>query len=117
MNGQVDLTNNPKFVENTSGRFESRFSSVYIEKSPSIFFKDMEGSSLGIWIAHGEGKIEFPNDKTLDYYIKEQLVPLRYVNDNASLQTYAYPTRGTLASSLKRKKHLRSIYSIMVNFT
>ena len=41
---------------NTSQRFESRFSTVRINQTPSIMFKGMEGSVLGVWVAHGEGK-------------------------------------------------------------
>ena len=43
--------------ENNSKRFESRFVNVQIEKNDSIFLKDMEGLKMGIWIAHGEGKL------------------------------------------------------------
>lgn len=41
--------------KNVSGRFESRFSTVKIRKSPSIMLRDMENSILGVWVAHGEG--------------------------------------------------------------
>lgn len=40
---------------NQSDRYESRFSTVKIEKSNSIMLKGMEGSVLGAWIAHAEG--------------------------------------------------------------
>jgi phosphoribosylformylglycinamidine (FGAM) synthase-like amidotransferase family enzyme len=40
---------------NLSERFECRFSTVRIERSPSIMLQGMEGCILGIWIAHGEG--------------------------------------------------------------
>lgn len=42
---------------NKSGRFESRFVSVGIQDSPSIWLRGMEGSALGVWVAHGEGKV------------------------------------------------------------
>ena len=41
---------------NVSERFESRFATVTIEKSPAIMLQGMEGSILGVWVAHGEGK-------------------------------------------------------------
>lgn len=44
-------------IKNESNRFESRFINVQIEKSNSIFLKDMEGLKMGIWCAHGEGKL------------------------------------------------------------
>ena len=49
----------PQFVKNESDRFEARFSLVAIPKSPSIFFKGMEGSRVPIAVAHGEGRAEF----------------------------------------------------------
>jgi len=50
---------NCKIVDNTSGRFESRFSSVCINKSNSVLLRDMDSSQLGVWVAHGEGKFVF----------------------------------------------------------
>jgi len=76
----------PRLLENTSGRFESRFASVLIKKTPSIFFKHMEGSSLGIWIAHGEGRFYFPDPAIQS----NDLVPMCYVNDDNE-PTEAYP--------------------------
>lgn len=40
---------------NSSGRFESRFLTLGIEESPSLMLRGMAGSTLGIWLAHGEG--------------------------------------------------------------
>ena len=40
---------------NLSDRFECRFVSVRFEKCPAIMCKNMEGSTFGVWIAHGEG--------------------------------------------------------------
>jgi len=45
----------PRFVQNVSGRFESRWVNVKILESPAIMFEGMVGSTLGIWVAHGEG--------------------------------------------------------------
>lgn len=44
-------------THNRSGRFESRFVSVGVQESPSIWLKGMEGSALGVWVAHGEGTV------------------------------------------------------------
>lgn len=44
-------------THNKSGRFESRFVSVGIQESASIWLKGMEGSALGVWVAHGEGTV------------------------------------------------------------
>lgn len=44
-------------THNKSGRFESRFVSVGIQESPSVWLRGMEGSALGVWVAHGEGAV------------------------------------------------------------
>ncbi len=53
----------PRFVHNASGRFESRWSSVAVLPSPAVLLRGMEGSVLGVWVAHGEGRAHFPCDK------------------------------------------------------
>ena len=80
----------PRFIRNESARFESRFSTVQIQDSPAIMFKNMAGASLGVWVAHGEGRAFFPNADVLDRVIDEKLSPVRYVNDN-NTATEAYP--------------------------
>ncbi len=47
----------PRFVKNISEQFEARLATIEIEKSPSIFFRGMEGSRLPIAVAHGEGRV------------------------------------------------------------
>jgi phosphoribosylformylglycinamidine synthase len=79
----------PRFIHNTSGRFESRFSTVRILKSPSIMLRGMESSVLGIWVAHGDGRTYFP-DKNMFNECEYGLAPIRYVDD-ASRITEAYP--------------------------
>ena len=37
-----------------------------IEQSPSIFFKGMEGSIMGCWSSHGEGRAYFPDSSILE---------------------------------------------------
>lgn len=51
------LGNEVVLTHNKSGRFESRFVSVGIQESPSIWLQGMEGSALGVWVAHGEGRV------------------------------------------------------------
>ena len=79
----------PRFIHNRSGRFESRFSTVKILKSPSIMLKGMENSVLGIWVAHGEGMAYFP-DKHIFDECEHGLAPIRYVDDESRI-TEAYP--------------------------
>ena len=52
--------------------------------------KDMEGSILGIWIAHAEGRLHFPNKKIAKYVTKMSLAPIRYVDDKGEISN-VYP--------------------------
>ncbi len=54
----------PKMLHNDSHKFESSFLTVTIPENDSVMFKSLSGSELGIWIAHGEGKFEFPLDES-----------------------------------------------------
>jgi len=80
----------PRLLENESGKFESRFSSVKIVESPAIMFKGMEGSSLGVWVAHGEGRFHFPEKQVYEHVTTSGLAPLRYVDDSNNI-TQEYP--------------------------
>jgi phosphoribosylformylglycinamidine synthase len=71
----------PRFVQNTSGRFESRWVTVKILESPAIMFKGMTDSILGIWVAHGEGRLLFPDSKLMGQVINQNLVPVAFVDD------------------------------------
>lgn len=58
----------PKMLHNNSQKFECQFTAVTIKESPAVMLKNMEGSTLGIWAAHGEGKFAFPYSEN-QYYI------------------------------------------------
>jgi len=86
----------PRLLHNDSGKFESRFSSVQIQESPAVMFKGMEGSSLGIWVAHGEGRFHFPDTDVYEDIKSKNLVPLRYVNDmNEVTEEYPFNPNGS----------------------
>lgn len=53
----------PKMLHNDSGKFECIFTAVTLQSSSSIMLKGLEGSTLGIWAAHGEGKFSFPYEQ------------------------------------------------------
>lgn len=80
----------PRFIHNRSGRFESRFASVKVLRSPSIMLGGMEDSVVGVWIAHGEGLAYFPDDAVRKKVLEEGLAPLRFVDDGGSI-TERYP--------------------------
>lgn len=49
-----------KLTYNTSNKHESGFISVEIQKNDSVMLSTLEGSKLGVWISHGEGKFKLP---------------------------------------------------------
>ena len=57
-----------KMTYNTSQKHESGFTSVKIQKNNSVMFSTLEGTTLGVWISHGEGKFKLPNAEN-DYNI------------------------------------------------
>lgn len=55
-----------KMHHNHSGKHESGFVSVKIHENNSVMLKTLAGSTLGVWISHGEGKFNLP--ETEDQY-------------------------------------------------
>jgi phosphoribosylformylglycinamidine synthase len=80
----------PRFIRNRSGRFESRFSTVSVMRSPSIMLRGMEGSTLGVWVAHGEGRLIFPDRTVMQEVLDRELAPVRFVDDQNEC-TEIYP--------------------------
>ena len=66
----------PKMKHNASHKYESAFVGVHIENSPSILLSSLQGSKLGIWVAHGEGRFSFPRP------VEEYNIALRYNYDS-----------------------------------
>ncbi len=101
----------PRFITNASGRFESRFVTVAIQESPAVLLHGMEGSILGIWLQHGEGRAHFPDPAVLERVEAQHLAPVRYVCD-AGDPTEAYPfnpngsPRGIAALTSPDGRHL-----------
>lgn len=52
-----------KMRHNRSHKFESGFVGLDIPKNHSIMLGSLSGTKLGVWIAHGEGRFEFPYDE------------------------------------------------------
>ena len=49
-----------KMLHNESHKHESGFTSVTIQENNSVMLKTLAGSTLGVWISHGEGKFNLP---------------------------------------------------------
>ncbi len=65
---ELDLINpehetHGKLTYNDSHKHESSFTSVAIQKNNSVMLSSLEGSKLGVWISHGEGKFNLPLDE------------------------------------------------------
>ena len=88
-NGLPD-TEQPRFIRNESGRFESRFSTVKILPSPAIMLRGMEGSILGVWVAHGEGRMYFPNQTVESRVLMDDLAPIRFADDDGEIAASSY---------------------------
>ena len=53
-----------KMIYNDSGKHESNFTSVKIEENNSVMLSSLAGSTLGVWISHGEGKFSLPQTES-----------------------------------------------------
>ncbi len=80
----------PRFIHNTSGRFESRWTTVKVQDSPAIMLKGMSELVFGIHVDHGEGKLYFPDLQLRKQIVQQGLVPVVYVDDKGEV-TEQYP--------------------------
>ncbi|CAH1103754.1 unnamed protein product, partial [Psylliodes chrysocephalus] len=82
---------------NLSERFECRWSTIKIENSKAIMLKDMEGSIFGVWCSHGEGRFVFKDDTIYSQLVDDNLVALRYTDDNGEpTETYPMNPNGSI---------------------
>jgi phosphoribosylformylglycinamidine synthase len=49
-----------KMLHNNSQKHESIFTSVTVQKNNSVMLSSLEGTTLGVWVSHGEGKFNLP---------------------------------------------------------
>ncbi len=65
---ELDLINpehekHGKMTYNDSGKHESNFTSVKVQKNNSVMLSSLAGTTLGVWISHGEGKFNLPHSE------------------------------------------------------
>ncbi|MFT4032609.1 MAG: phosphoribosylformylglycinamidine synthase [Siphonobacter sp.] len=53
----------PKMKLNESHKHESLFTTVTIQENNSVMLSSLAGSTLGVWVSHGEGRFEFPYEE------------------------------------------------------
>ena len=56
-------TSHGKMLHNDSQKHESAFTSVKVQENNSVMLSSLAGSTLGVWISHGEGKFNLPEVK------------------------------------------------------
>ncbi|EAS30991.3 phosphoribosylformylglycinamidine synthase [Coccidioides immitis RS] len=87
----------PSFERNESEQYEGRVCMVRIfdsdQSSPSVFLHGMNGTSLPIAVAHGEGRASFANTPGVaaEDIVKHNLAPIRYVDNTTLKPTMRYP--------------------------
>jgi phosphoribosylformylglycinamidine synthase len=80
----------PRFAHNRSGRFESRWTTVKVRKSPAMMLQGMEDLVFGIHVDHGEGQLYFPDTAVLERVQRDGMAPMVFVDDDG-LATERYP--------------------------
>nr|WP_262497577.1 phosphoribosylformylglycinamidine synthase [Pedobacter africanus] len=50
----------PKMLHNESHKHESIFTSLTLAENNSVMLSTLAGSTLGVWVSHGEGRFQFP---------------------------------------------------------
>lgn len=55
-----DHAEKPKMLHNASHKHESIFTSLTVAENNSIMLSTLAGSTLGVWVSHGEGRFQLP---------------------------------------------------------
>ena len=79
----------PRFIRNTSEKFEARLIQLKVQRSNSILFQGMEGSIITVPVSHGEGKTDIEKNES-EILLKNSLAPIAYANDDG-IPTESYP--------------------------
>ncbi len=59
-------------------------------------FAGMEGSRLGVWVAHGEGRLHVPTPETMKSIHESSLAPVRFVTpDGGPTSSYPFNPNGS----------------------
>ena len=55
-----DHEDKPKMLHNASHKHESIFTSLTLQENNSVMLSTLAGSTLGVWVSHGEGRFHLP---------------------------------------------------------
>lgn len=58
-----DHEEKPKMLHNASHKHESIFTSMTVQPNNSVMLSSLAGSTLGVWVSHGEGRFQLPLDE------------------------------------------------------
>lgn len=54
----------PKMLHNDSHKHESVFTSLIVQENNSVMLSSLAGSTIGVWVSHGEGKFQLPYEES-----------------------------------------------------
>ncbi|XP_037727927.1 phosphoribosylformylglycinamidine synthase-like [Drosophila subpulchrella] len=77
-------------LHNRSERFECRWATVRVPSNRSVILGSMKDQILGCWVAHGEGRFAFREEKLISILQSAELVTLQSVDDTGE-PTELYP--------------------------
>ncbi len=63
--------NKPKMLPNDSKKHESIFTSLKVQENNSVMMKTLAGSTIGVWVSHGEGKFQLPLDEAAYHIVSK----------------------------------------------
>ncbi|MDJ0621713.1 MAG: phosphoribosylformylglycinamidine synthase subunit PurQ, partial [Desulfocapsaceae bacterium] len=86
----LEANQQPRFVQNRSKRFESRWSTVKVKNSKAMMLTGMEDLVFGIHVDHGEGRLIFPDQQVYTQVEEQGMAPMLYVDDHGN-GTESYP--------------------------
>src|SRR5690606_10856527 len=87
-----DHQEHAKMKHNISEKHESNFVSVTIQENNSVMLSTLAGTTLGVWISHGEGRFHLPNTED-NYHIVGKYAYAEYPhNPNGSVFNTAMMT-------------------------
>lgn len=73
-----------KMHHNDSQKHESIFTSVKVQENNSIMLKTLAGSTLGVWVSHGEGKFKLPYEESQYHIVAKYGYDMYPANPNGS---------------------------------
>jgi len=73
-----------KLIHNTSQKHESNFVSVTVQENNSIMLATLAGTTLGVWISHGEGKFNLPQEESAYHIVAKYAYEAYPANPNDS---------------------------------